>query len=78
MGDELVDLFERAGVEQQVDAFTSGQFAGGVLAFDALGAAASFRSPFEVVEEVFRIHAFTACDFSQSFRNFSRPMFVSG
>jgi hypothetical protein len=49
-----------------------------VLAFDAFGAAASFRSAFEISEEVFRVHAFTACDFSQSFRNFSRPMFVSG
>jgi hypothetical protein len=50
-----------------------------VLAFDARRAAASFSTTFQVGKNVFGIHyAFTACAFSQSFRNFSRPMLVRG
>jgi len=65
MRDELVEFFERAGIEEQVDAFTRGQLAGFVLPADPLLAALSGQ-------------AFTACDFSQSARNFSRPILVSG
>ena len=57
----------------------------------ALLAAAELGAAFEVGEDVvWSVHrvsfqpslaasyALTACDFSQSFRNFSRPMLVSG
>jgi hypothetical protein len=63
--DELVEFFERAGIEKEVDAFARRQLAGVVLPPDALLAALCTQ-------------AFTACDFSQSFRKFSRPMAVSG
>ena len=96
VGDELVDLLERAGIEQQIDPLAGGQLAGGVLALEAIGAAAELGAPLEIVEESRGIHRsqpraaavseryavlsqrFTACAFSQSFRNFSRPMLVSG
>jgi hypothetical protein len=78
MGDELVDLLERAGIEQQLDALARGELAGRVLLLEALGAAAELRPAFEVGEYFFGFQAFTACAFSQSFRNFSRPTFVSG
>jgi hypothetical protein len=78
MRDELVEFFEGAGIEQQVDPLTGCQLAGGVLPAEALFAAAELGAPFEVREDVVRVQAFTACDFSQSFRNFSRPMLVSG
>jgi hypothetical protein len=76
--DEFVELFERAGIEQQIDPFAGGQLSGVVLPAEALVAAAELRAPFEVREDVVRVQAFTACTFSQSFRNFSRPMLVSG
>ena len=40
MGDEHVELFEGAVIQQQVDAFARGQLAAGMLRFDALEAAA--------------------------------------
>ena len=81
MGDELVELLERAGIEQQLDPLARGQLAGGVLALETIGAAAELGAPLEVVETSSGSsapHALTACAFSQSFRNFSRPMLVSG
>jgi hypothetical protein len=41
-------------------------------------AAAELSPALEIGEDVVRRQAFTACDFSQSFRKFSRPMLVSG
>jgi len=78
MRDELVELFERARIEQQIDPFARGQLAGVVLPAQPLLAAAELGAAFQIGEDVVRRQAFTACDFSQSFRNFSRPMFVSG
>jgi hypothetical protein len=49
-----------------------------MLPAQALFAAAELGPAFEIGENVVRVQAFTACDFSQSFRNFSRPMLVSG
>ena len=65
MRDELVEFLEGAGIEEQIDPFARGQLAGRVLPANPLLAALLTQ-------------AFTACDFSQSFRNFSRPMLVSG
>ena len=65
MRDELVELFEGAGIEQEIDPLARGQLSCLVLPANALLAALCTQT-------------FTACDFSQSFRNFSRPMFVSG
>ena len=42
VGDELVEFLEGAFVEQQIDAFAGGEFAGLVLALAAFGAAAFF------------------------------------
>ena len=78
MRDELVDFFERAGVEQQLDPLARGQSAAGVLLVEPLLAAAELGAPLEVREDLFGLQAFTACTFSQSFRNFSRPLAVSG
>jgi len=78
MRDELVELLEGARIEQQVDPFARGQLAGVVLAAQPVLAAAELGAAFEIGEDVVRRQAFTACDVSQSFRNFSRPMFVSG
>ena len=47
-------------------------------ALDPVGAAAQLGAAFEVGKHVYGLQAFTACAFSQSFRNFSRPMFVRG
>jgi hypothetical protein len=83
VGDQLVQLLEGARVEQQVDPFVGGQLAGRVLALSALLAASQLRAPLEVGEKILWFHAsgytlVAACTFSQSLRNFSRPMFVSG
>ena len=78
MRDELVDFFEGAGVEQQVDPLTRGQSAAGALFVEPLLAAAELGAPLEVRENLVGLQAFTACIFSQSFRNFSRPFVVSG
>ena len=77
--DELVDFFEGAGVEQQLDALARGQLAGRALALEALFAASQLGPPLELVEPALRIHyTRAACDFSQSLRKFARPMSVSG
>ena len=47
--DELVDFFEGAGVEQQLDALARGQLAGRALPLEALFAAAELGPPFELV-----------------------------
>ena len=71
------------GVEQQVDALARGELAGLVLAAQAVLAAAQLGEPLELGETIGRhgvepSPTFAACAFSQSFRNFSRPMSVSG
>jgi hypothetical protein len=76
--DELVEFFEGTGIEQEIDAFAGRELARVVLALPALRAAAEFGAAFEIGEDLVRLQAFTACDFSQSFRNFSSPMLVSG
>jgi len=78
--DEFVDLLEGAGVEEQIDPLARRELAGGVLPVQPRLSAAERRAALQVVECVERIlcQAFTACAFSQSFRNFSRPIAVSG
>jgi hypothetical protein len=56
VGDELVDFFERPRVEQEVDAFASGQLAAVVLTLLPVGAAAEFRAALEVREDLVRIN----------------------
>jgi hypothetical protein len=48
--DELVDLFEGAGVEQQVDALAHRQFPGRALPLEALFAASQLGKPFELLQ----------------------------
>ena len=72
---------KRAGVEEQIDALAGGELARLVLAAQALLAAAQLGAPLELLEvlDPDRMRqALTACAFSQSFRNVSRPMSVSG
>ena len=80
MRDELVDFLEGAGVEQELDALARRQLARGVLAAEALLAATELCTLLEVCQGVegIRHQALTAWAFSQSFRNFSSPMLVSG
>jgi hypothetical protein len=77
MGDELVRLLERAGIEEQIDALARRELAGLVLPAQPVLAAPTLGAALELFE-VSVCQAFTACAFSQSFRNFSRPMSVSG
>jgi hypothetical protein len=56
MGDELVDLFEGAWVEQQVDALARGQLAGRTLALEALFASSKLGSRLELLELALLIH----------------------
>ena len=76
--DEPVEFFEGARIEEEIDPFAGREFSRIVLALPALFAAAELGAALEIGEDLVRRQAFTACDFSQSFRNFSRPMFVSG
>ena len=55
--DELVDLFEGARVEQQVDALARRQLAGRALPLEALFAASQLGPPFELVERALRVHS---------------------
>ena len=50
MGDELVHLVERAGVEEQIDPLARGELAGGVLAGDARLATTKQCAPLVVLE----------------------------
>src|SRR5262249_23076554 len=50
MGDELVDLDERAGIEQQLQPFACGQLAGFVLPCDALFAARQLGALVELLQ----------------------------
>ena len=50
MRDELVDLLEGAGIEEQIDSLPRGQLAGLVLPAQALFAAAQLRAALEVFE----------------------------
>jgi hypothetical protein len=56
VSNERVELFERPGVEQQVDAFTGGQLAGFTLPPQPLLAAAELGAASQVGESRFRIH----------------------
>jgi hypothetical protein len=90
--DERVDLVERAWIEQQRDSLARCQLAGLVLAAETLLSTAELGAT-QQISELLRsrhqrqssivnlqssIYLATACDFSQSFRNFSSPMSVSG
>ena len=55
MGDELVELFERACIKQQIDALTRCQLAGGVLLFQRVFAAALFGQLFKFGESRLRM-----------------------
>ena len=57
VGDELVDLFEGALVEQQFDALAGGQLAFLVLALAALGAAALLRRPLAAAQFIQSVHS---------------------
>ena len=79
MGHQLVELLERAGIEEELDPLARGELPGFMLALLAVFAPAELRPVFEIGEGGEGIcQAFTACDFSQSLRNFSSPMLVSG
>ncbi len=82
MRDQLVDFLEGPGVEEQIDPLARAQLAGGMLALEAGRPATELGAAFEVFERFRGIqnqpYAFTAWTFSQSLRNFSSPMFVSG
>ena len=71
-----------SGVEEQLDALARGQLAGVALALQPLLAAAQRGAALKVVEKrhswTVSTQTFAACAFSQSFRNFSSPMSVSG
>jgi len=49
---ELVDFLEGSRIKQKVDALTRGQLARGVLAVQAISAAAELGSFFKVCEDV--------------------------
>ena len=49
MCDELVDLFKRAGVEEQVDALARGELACGALALQALFSPSELGAALELV-----------------------------
>src|SRR4029077_11905775 len=63
MGDQLVDLLERAGIEQELDPLARGQLAGRVLLRQATRAAAKLGAALERFENVRVIHAWRALDF---------------
>ena len=77
MRDELVDFVERPGVEEKIDPLARRQLTRLVLPPQPLVAAAEFSTPLEIAERIVA-QAFTAWAFSQSLRNFSSPMSVSG
>lgn len=77
MRDELVDLLERPWIEEEVDPLARRQLAGFVLPSQPILAAAELGAALEIVQ-ILEAQAFTACAFSQSFRNFSSPMSVNG
>ena len=60
MGDEFVELLERAGVEKKIDPFAGGQFARSMLPVQPLLAAPELRSALEAGEYVVGLQAFTA------------------
>src|SRR4029453_15232902 len=74
---EFVDLFEGAGIEQQVDALARRQLPRFALAAKSLVAAAQFRAPIEIGENV--VHQTLApWAFSQSLKTRPRPTSGSG
>ena len=56
MRDELVDLLERPGVEEPIDALARRQFAGVVMAAQPLLAAAQLGAAFEIGEAGGGVH----------------------
>ena len=76
--DQLVELLERAGVEQLLHPFASGELPRFVLPAETLLPATQLGAAIEIGECVVGVQAFTAWAFSQSFRNFSSPIVVSG
>ena len=54
--DELVDLFERGGIEQQLDALARRQLARGTLTLEPLVAAAELRATLELIEPALLVH----------------------
>ena len=78
MGDEPVDLLERPRIEQELDPLAGGELARFVLPAKTLLPATQLGAAIEIGEGVVGVQAFTACAFSQSFRNFSSPIVVSG
>ena len=81
--DERVGFFEAVGIEQEGDAFAGRQLARlavsakAILASAGFGLAAHVRQPPQRIRFV-RRHTLAAWAFSQSFRNRSSPMSVSG
>ena len=57
VGDQLVDLLERAGIEQQLDPLARGQLAGVVLLRQPFHAAAFFGAAFEITKSFDGVHA---------------------
>jgi len=56
MGDELVELLEGAGIEQDLDAFAGGELAGGVLLLAPRRAASELGPPFQIRERFVWLH----------------------
>ena len=52
MHDELVELLERAGIEQQIDALPGRELARRVLTLQTLTPAPELRPPFEIGQNV--------------------------
>ena len=63
----------------EIHALARRQFAGLVLTIETILTSAELGAAIEISQGVEWIaHAFTACAFSQSFRNFSNPILVRG
>jgi hypothetical protein len=60
VGDELVELLERSGVEKQIHPFAGRELSRRMLALEPVGAAAQLGAALEVGEQVYGIQAFTA------------------
>jgi hypothetical protein len=78
MDHQLVELFEGARVEQLLHPLPGRELARFVLPAETFLPAAQLGAAIEIGEGVVGVQAFTACAFSQSFRNFSSPIVVSG
>jgi hypothetical protein len=56
MGDELVDLLERPGIEQQIDALARGQLAGFMLPAETIVATPQRGAALEIFEVLECVH----------------------